>query len=107
MNLRLSRGFSREPAVKRDPQEIGDRIAALGKRRSVVRTEHRLEGYATLAFRTVERFPGAIPGDIAVNENDWGTRKGTILLDFSAFLQELQNFCCLFAGGFSLVLSPT
>ena len=34
---------------------------------STVRTEHRLEAYATLAFRTVERSPRAIPGAIAVH----------------------------------------
>jgi hypothetical protein len=33
--------------------------------------------------------------------------KGTILRGFGAFLQELQNSRCLFAGGFALVLSPT
>ena len=32
-----------------------------------VRTKHRLEAYAPLAFRTVERSPRAIPGPIAVH----------------------------------------
>jgi hypothetical protein len=32
-----------------------------------VRTEHRLEAYATLAFRTVERCLGTIPGALAVH----------------------------------------
>ena len=37
------------------------------KTSSMVRTEHRLEAYATLAFRTVERSPRAIPGALAVH----------------------------------------
>ena len=51
------------------------------------------------------------------NEDDfWGGKddqlqakraRGTRLLGFGAFLQELQNSCCLFAGGLSLVFSPT
>jgi hypothetical protein len=39
----------------------------LGKSRTMVRTEHRLEAYATLAFRTVERRPRAILGGAAVH----------------------------------------
>jgi hypothetical protein len=39
----------------------------LGERRLMVRTEHRLEAYATLAFPTVERSPKVTPGAVAVH----------------------------------------
>jgi hypothetical protein len=39
----------------------------LEKRRSMIAKEHRLEAYATLIFRTVERFLGTIPKAMAVN----------------------------------------
>jgi hypothetical protein len=44
-----------------------DVFQMLEKRRLVARTEHRLEAYAPLAFRTVERSPIAIPKAIAVH----------------------------------------
>jgi hypothetical protein len=42
-------------------EEASDRSFPLS-----AKNRHRLEAYAPLAFRTVERFPKAIPGAIAV-----------------------------------------
>jgi hypothetical protein len=64
--------FGSGPDIQESSQEIAlvpvpEGRWKLGKPRSMLRTEHRLEAYATLAFRTVGRSLRAIPGAIAVH----------------------------------------
>jgi hypothetical protein len=56
----LSPGF--QPWLCTHP---GRKVKTWKKRRSTVRTEHRLEAYATLAFRTVERSPRVHPRELS------------------------------------------